>query len=137
MIVLALKSALSTALAYWEHTDITWTALEKRVAEDFHWKRLHITEIRKQFLESEGTEVVVVEPEDGAASGKGKCSDTVHNKQKLFPEHLSFIVEYVDECHRRGACVTIRKLRNKLRDKFEIEISKIQVGYNLKKLGLA
>ena len=137
MIVLALKSALSTALAYWEHTDITWTALEKRVAEDFHWKRLHITEIRKQFLESEGTEVVVVEPEDGAASGKGKTSPANHNNQKLYPEHLTFIVDYVDECHRRGASVTLRKLRNKLRDTFDIEISKQQVGYNLKRLGLS
>ena len=136
MIVLALKATLRMALEYWDKTKISWTALESRVSEDFCYRRKTVTEIRKQFFESEGAEVVVFEQEVGAASGKGSTADGNHNKQKLFTEHLSHIVNYVDECHRRGSCVTLRKIQNRICSVFEFEISKTQAVYALKKMGL-
>ena len=77
MIILALKAALRMALEFWDVTEISWTALESRVAEDFHYRREALTEIRKHFFESEGAEVLVL---IRAGRGSSQRQGKVHRK---------------------------------------------------------
>ena len=105
-----------------------WTALEERVAEDFNYDRKMVTEIRQQFFESEGADVVVheKEPEGTKAVVEGQTAN--YNNQKLFDEHLRHIVDFVDESHRQGKGVTLRKVRTSVCKKFGLDISKISQG---------
>lgn len=102
-----------------------------------------MTKIRKQFFESKGAEVVIFEPDGEASTGPvagkaGSKIDANQSNQKLFNENLHYIVDCVDECPRRGVGVTLRKIRNCLRKKFGLRVSKTTAActMKMKRLGL-
>ena len=49
---------------------------------------------------------------------------------------MRHIVDFIDNSHRQGKGVTLRKVRTSVRKKFGLEISKTCASQTMKKLGL-
>ena len=76
---------------------------------------------------------VLVFGNDDGSDGRG----TLNNKMsKVSQQHLLAILEYVDLSHSKGKVVTVKKIRNHLTNVHSLEVSRTQVRYSMKKLGL-
>ena len=140
MLLLGMKAALKRRLNCGEPTKISWTSIDIEMAEDFGYARRDVRAIRKQFFESEGADILINEVEEADETDGDGCRKRGHcinnNKQKIHLQHLHSILEYVDASHKKGQAVTVRKIRNHLRNDHHLSISRGQVHYTMKKLGL-
>ena len=135
MICLALKAGLRRRVRDFERgldpRSISWTSIDQEIAADFGFNLADVVAIRKQFIESEGADVIVNKDDDR----KGGVRNN-NNQQKVTERHLLAIVEYVDSSHAKGQSVTVRKVMNHLSNVHDLSISRTQVRYSMKKLGL-
>ena len=140
MLLLGMKAALKRRLNCGEPTKISWTSIDIEMAEDFGYARRDVRAIRKQFFESEGADILINEVEEADETDGDGCRKRGHcinnNKQKIHLQHLHSILEYVDASHKKGQAVTVRKIRNHLRNDHHLSISRGQVHYTMKTLGL-
>ena len=98
---------------------------------NFGYNLDNVVAIRKQLIEYEGADMIVKE------GGDRKCGvSTNNNQQKVTQHHLLAIVEYTDASHAKGQGVTVRKVMNHLSNVHDLSISRTQVRYSMKNLGL-
>ena len=137
MLLLALKASLRRQMeAETDKTKVSWSAIDREVAEDFGCKLSHLVDIRQHFFESEGADVLVMgEWENEEDNQRGRTNN--NNKQKVKQQHLLAIVEYVDLLHSKGSGVTCQKISNHLKKDHHLEISRTQVRYSMRKLQLS
>jgi transposase len=112
---------------------MSWTSIEKEVAEDFHVGRSYVTKIWCMFMEDGDVAIFgEVEARGGAAENYS------HEKQQKVPGYvLVSMASYIDEVHAKGTSLTNCKLRNWLQDTQEIEVSCRTVQRKLCALGLS
>ena len=112
---------------------MSWTSIEKEVAEDFHVGRSYVTKIRCMFIEDGDVAIFGEVKARGGAAGKYS-----HEKQQKVPGYvLVSMASYIDNVHAKGTSLTNRKLRNWLRDTHGIEVSRRTVQRKLCALGLS
>jgi hypothetical protein len=86
---------------------MSWTSIEKEVAEDFHVGRSYVTKIRCMFIEDGDVTIF------GELEARGAVENYSHEKQQKVPGYvLVSMASYIDEVHAKGTPVTNCKLRN-------------------------
>ena len=78
----------------------------------------------------------VVFGDDDENKRGGANSGHTNNQQRVMQSHLLALLEFVDQSHLKGKGVTIRKIKNHLSNVHNLSISRTQVRYSMKKLGL-
>jgi hypothetical protein len=111
--------------------EITWTSIEDRVSQQLGVTREHVTALRKQFLDD--GDVLIF----GSDALRGGSSPNYNHKtKKLNRDQLQMVIDQVDELHAKGKTVTNQLIRNFVRQRFEIELSKSTMTKYFKDLGL-
>lgn len=105
---------------------ITWTEVEKAVASDFRVGWEHVHDLRKEFIESGGSDVVVW----GEDSTRGGSSENFDKSamEKISPNVLLALAKFIDGIHSEGKTVRNRMVRSWLSTEHKIKISRRAVA---------
>jgi len=110
---------------------LSWSSIEKKVAEILHYDPLTVKEIRKSVMDDGDLPDRDVKPRGGAADGAKPPSN-----QLLQQEALEQVVRYVNSEHGKGSTVTNKKLRAHILKKLGVVVSRTTMQRTMRRLGL-
>lgn len=113
---------------------LNWTSLENDVATYLHVGKAYVRQLRQEFLGS-GEILIFGDVEKGTVK-RGKAADNYKQERMLDREQLCDLINEVDKNHALGKTVTNLLMRNYIRYKHQIDLSRTTMRRYFISLGL-